>query len=92
MSLLEKFEKDTILFNIMEFNLSDQSNEKLARLFKIEYIPTIIMMESANRPKALIEKIEGTSNNIRIQKAKKKEGKGVNNQLFENMRCQVKEY
>jgi len=67
-NLKEKFEKDTILFNIMEFNLSDQSNEKLARLFKIEYIPTIIMMESANRPKALIEKIEGTSNNIRIQK------------------------
>ena len=33
----------------------------------------------------IIPNSEYTGNNIRIQKAKKKEGKGVNNQLFENI-------
>ena len=33
----------------------------------------------------IIPNSEYTGNNIRIQKAKKNEGKGVNNQLFENI-------
>jgi len=47
------------LFNIMELDLSDSSNENLASLFQIEYIPTIIMMESSKKPSAKIEKVEG---------------------------------
>lgn len=62
------FEKDIVLFNIMEFNLAEPANEKLARLFKIEYIPTIIMMESSNKPKAIIERSEGFSDKPKIQK------------------------
>jgi thiol-disulfide isomerase/thioredoxin len=63
-----KFANDKVLFNIMELNLADKQNEKLARLFKIEYIPTIIMMESSNRTKAKIEKIEGASDKNKINK------------------------
>jgi hypothetical protein len=33
----------------------------------------------------VIPNVEYTGNNIKIQKAKKKEGKGVNNHLFENI-------
>ena len=64
----EMFKKDIVLFNIMEFNLNDPANEKLARLFKIEYIPTIIMMESSTKPTAMIEKMEGSANKQKIQK------------------------
>ena len=39
----QMFKDDIVLFNIMEINLAEAYNEKLARLFKIEYIPTIIM-------------------------------------------------
>lgn len=55
------------LFNIMEFDLSDSSNENLARLFKVEYIPTIILMESSSKQSAKIEKIEGMADKNRIQ-------------------------
>ncbi len=54
------------LFNIMEVNLADPSNENLATLFKIEYIPTIIMMESSDKSLAKIEKVEGMSDKNRI--------------------------
>ena len=50
----------------MEVNLADPSNENLATLFKIEYIPTIIMMESSDKSLAKIEKIEGMSDKNRI--------------------------
>ena len=43
----------------MELDLSDKTNENLAMLFQIEYIPTIIMMESSKKSSAKIEKIEG---------------------------------
>ena len=62
------FAKDILLFNIMEYNLAEPANEKLARLFKIEYIPTIIMMESSNKPKAMIERLEGSADKNKIQK------------------------
>jgi thiol-disulfide isomerase/thioredoxin len=61
------FDKDEVLFNITELDLSDQSNEKLAFLFEVEYIPTIIMMESSKKPLAKIEKIEGAADQKRIQ-------------------------
>lgn len=54
------------LFNIMEVDLSDSSNENLATLFNIEYIPTIIMMESSKKPMAKIDKLEGASNKEKI--------------------------
>lgn len=54
------------LFNIMEIDLSDASNENLATLFSIEYIPTIIMMESSKKPMAKIDKLEGASNKEKI--------------------------
>ena len=60
------FKNDKVLFNIMEINLADAQNEKLARLFKIEYIPTIIMMESSNRQNAIIERLQGASNKNKI--------------------------
>ena len=58
--------KKNILFNIMEIDLSDASNENLARLFQIQYIPTIIMMESSKKQMAKIEKIEGLANKDKI--------------------------
>jgi thiol-disulfide isomerase/thioredoxin len=61
------FESDEKLFNILEFNLADSSNESLSYLFKIEYIPTIIMMESSKIPTAQILKLEGSSDIHRIQ-------------------------
>jgi thiol-disulfide isomerase/thioredoxin len=64
----EMFKKDIVLFNIMEFNLAESANEKLARLFKIEYIPTIIMMESSSKSKAMIERSEGYADKQKIQK------------------------
>lgn len=54
------------LFNIMEIDLSDQSNENLATLFQIEYIPTIIMMESSKKPMAKIDKLEGAADKEKI--------------------------
>lgn len=51
--------KKGYLFNIMEIDLTDQTNENLASLFQIEYIPTIIMMESSKKPSAKIDKLEG---------------------------------
>jgi len=68
LNIKREFTKDTILFNIMEINLAEAQNEKLARLFKIEYIPTIVMMESSNRPQAMIERMEGASDKEKIQK------------------------
>jgi hypothetical protein len=47
------------VINIFEFNLSDKSNEYIGNLFKVEYIPTIILMEPATKPKAKIEKLVG---------------------------------
>lgn len=61
------FESNEKLFNIIELNLSDDSNSNLATLFQVEYIPTIIMMESSNKPSAKIEKITGKSDKSRIQ-------------------------
>jgi thiol-disulfide isomerase/thioredoxin len=58
--------KNNTLFNIMEIDLSDPSNENLAGLFQIEYIPTIIMMESSKKPMAKIEKIEGLADKEKI--------------------------
>jgi hypothetical protein len=56
------------LFNIMEIDLSDQTNENLALLFQIEYIPTIIMMESSKKPSAKIEKLEGAVDEEKLNK------------------------
>jgi hypothetical protein len=36
-------------------------------LFQIQYIPTIIMMESSKKPLAKIEKIEGMATEEKIQ-------------------------
>ncbi len=65
--LMDKFKRSDKLFNIIELNLQDESNEKLATLFNVEYIPTIIMMESSKKPQAKIEKIEGAANDERIR-------------------------
>lgn len=70
-SLIEKLKQSFIndkLFNIMEIDVSNPSNEKLASLFKVEFIPTLIMMESSNKPLAKIEKIEGKADRNKIQK------------------------
>ena len=61
------FLKDIPLFNIMEVNLTNSSNQKLAQLFKIEYIPTIVMMEPANKLNAKIEKNEGSATKQEIE-------------------------
>ena len=66
-NIKKEFNKETPLFNIIEINLADQSNENLAILFQVQYIPTIIMMESSKKPLAKIEKIEGMSTKERIQ-------------------------
>lgn len=60
--------KDGKIFNIMEYNLLDRSNETLATLFNVEYIPTIVMMESVKmkNAKSKIEKIEGAADIARI--------------------------
>ena len=50
----------------MEVDLGDSSNENLATLFNIEYIPTIVMMESSKKPMAKIDKLEGASNKEKI--------------------------
>jgi len=65
-SIKKVFKMNGSLFNIMEINLEDQSNENLASLFQIQYIPTIIMMESSTKPMAKIEKIEGMADKHRI--------------------------
>ncbi len=67
-NIKQKFTSDCVLFNIMEINVAEPQNEKLARLFKIEYIPTIIMMESSNRPQAMIERMTGASDKEKINK------------------------
>jgi thiol-disulfide isomerase/thioredoxin len=63
----QMFAKDIPLFNIMEVNLSNPNNQKLSKLFKVEYIPTIIMMEPAEKPNARIEKKEGSSTKAEIE-------------------------
>lgn len=62
----ESDKKNSYLFNIMEINLEDKTNENLASLFQIEYIPTIIMMESSKKPSAKIEKLEGASDKEKL--------------------------
>ena len=56
------------LLNILEFNLqsSNQNIDKLAKLFNIEYIPSIIMMESTNNKNAKIKKLEGSADKQKI--------------------------
>ena len=70
-SLISTFKKmfstNTKLFNIMEINLSDDVNINLANLFQIQYIPTIIMMESSKAPMAKIERLEGMADKKRIK-------------------------
>lgn len=64
--IIYQFKMDKKLFNIIEINLLDESNRNLSRLFDIEYVPTIIMMESSNKNNARIEKIVGMANRERI--------------------------
>jgi thiol-disulfide isomerase/thioredoxin len=59
--------KNKKLFNILSIDLSIESNEKLAMMFMIEYIPTIVFMESSDKPSASIEKLEGGSDRKRIE-------------------------
>jgi thiol-disulfide isomerase/thioredoxin len=59
--------KNKKLFNILNIDLSIESNEKLAMMFMIEYIPTIVFMESSDKPSANIEKLEGGSDSARIE-------------------------
>ena len=59
--------KNKKLFNILSIDLSVESNEKLAMMFMIEYIPTIVFMESSDKPSASIEKLEGGSDRKRIE-------------------------
>ena len=63
----EMFAKDIPLFNIMEVNLSNPNNQKLSKLFKVEYIPTIVMMEPAEKLNAQIKKKEGSSTKAEIE-------------------------
>lgn len=71
-SIKEMFAKDIPLFNIMEVNLENQKNQQLAKLFKVEYIPTIIMMEPAEKENAKIERKEGSSTKEEIESFIKK--------------------
>lgn len=56
----EVFKQNEKLFNILEIDVSKKENSNISDLFKIEYVPTIIMMESSTKPRANIEKIEGS--------------------------------
>lgn len=58
-NLKKAFKKNKTLFNIKEINLADTNNEHLATLFQIQYIPTVVMIESSNKPTPKIKKIEG---------------------------------
>lgn len=64
--ITDQFKTTRKLFNIFEIDLSDDSNRNLASLFNIEYVPTIIMMESSTKDNAKIEQIVGMSNKQRI--------------------------
>jgi thiol-disulfide isomerase/thioredoxin len=57
----ESFNKTGKLFNILEYNVDDPSNDKLSTLFDIEYIPTIIAMESSLKPSSKTFKLTGKS-------------------------------
>jgi thiol-disulfide isomerase/thioredoxin len=65
-SINKVFKTNGQSFNIMDINLSDPANENLASLFQIQYIPTIVMMESSKKPMAKIEKLEGMADKQRI--------------------------
>lgn len=65
--LVSTFKKNKKVFNIMEINLADESNQKLAEILKIKFIPTIIFTESSNKPSAKIERMEGQADKKRIQ-------------------------
>jgi thiol-disulfide isomerase/thioredoxin len=54
------------IFNIMDVNLSDKQNVKLAELLNIEYIPTIIMTEPLKKQNKKIERKTGTSSYLDI--------------------------
>ena len=56
------------LFNIIEFNLQDESTANIATLLNIEYIPTIYMIESAKKPNGQMANIVGASDDKRIIK------------------------
>ena len=56
------------LFNILEFNLQDQSTASIATLLNIEYIPTIYMVESAKKPNGQMANIVGMADDKRIVK------------------------
>jgi len=56
----EVFKQNEKLFNIFEIDVSKKENSNISDLFKIEYVPTIIMMESSTKPQANIEKVEGS--------------------------------
>ena len=66
LKLESKFKETGILFNIIEQNLTDKTTEKLTKLFDIEYIPTIIMINSSDRTINKIERIEGLADSKRI--------------------------
>lgn len=62
-----KLKSSNKLFNILDFNLAEPANNSLSYLFKIEYIPTIIMMESSKVQTAKIFRLEGSADIARIQ-------------------------
>jgi thiol-disulfide isomerase/thioredoxin len=63
---LSKFEDENKLFNIIEIDIADRSNNTISTLFDIEYVPTIIMMESTKLENSNIEKIVGMADKNRI--------------------------
>ena len=64
--IIDNFKNSRKLFNIIEIDLSERSNDNLAKLFNIEYIPTIIVMESCKKDNAKIEKMTGMANREKI--------------------------
>ena len=65
--LQKQVKKDGRYFNIIEINVSEKQNENLCSLFEIESIPTIVMMEPTQKPKAQIEKMVGMADEQRIK-------------------------
>lgn len=65
--MIKYFNDNNKLFNIIEIDLSKRSNDNITQLFNIEYVPTIVMMESTKLDNPIIENIVGMADYNKIK-------------------------